>query len=430
MSFEFATAGRILFGNGTLSQAAPAAAQFGLRALVVTGRNTGRAKALLDALKKEGVVCEFFTLTGEPTVNDAKRAAAFECDVVIGFGGGSVIDLAKAAAALMTNPGNPFDYLEVIGKGMPLINRPAPCIAIPTTAGTGAEVTKNSVLSSPEHRVKVSLRHPLMLPDLAIVDPECTLSAPPAVTAATGLDALTQLLEAFISRKASPMTDGFCREGLPRVVRALRRAVENGADLKAREEMALGSLFSGLALANAGLGAVHGFSGPVGGMFDAPHGMVCAALLPHTMKANLAALRERVSENIVGQGCHSLRSLLRNSEAPLPLVESLYPESLCTDTRSRIREARPTKEDDPIHYRAIERLTEFARMTGGSTAEDGIKWIAGLCRDVQVPSLAALGVAENDFPALVGNAQRASSMKTNPVELTVDELKQILCAAL
>ncbi len=377
MTFEFATAGRILFGNGTLSQAAPAVAQFGRRALVVTGRNAGRAKALLDALKRESVACEIFPLAGEPTVNDAKRAAAFECDVVIGFGGGSVIDLAKAAAALMTNPGDPFDYLEVIGKGMPLINRPAPCIAIPTTAGTGAEVTKNSVLSSPEHRVKVSLRHPLMLPDLAIVDPECTYSMPPAVTAATGLDALTQLLEAFISRKAGPMTDGFCREGLPRVVRALRRAFENGADSKAREEMALGSLFSGLALANAGLGAVHGFSGPVGGMFDAPHGMVCAALLPHTMKANWMALKAR------------------DPESP-----------------------------------ALNRLTEFARITGGSTAEDGIKWIAGLCRDVQVPSLAALGVAEKDFPALVEKAQRASSMKTNPVELTADELKQILCAAL
>lgn len=377
MTFEFATAGRIIFGNGTLAQAAPAAAQFGRRALVVTGQNTGRAKALLDALKKEGVACELFPLDGEPTVNDAKRAAAFQCDVVIGFGGGSVIDLAKAAAALMTNPGDPFDYLEVIGKGMPLINRPAPCIAIPTTAGTGAEVTKNSVLSSPEHRVKVSLRHPLMLPDLAIVDPECTYSMPPAVTAATGLDALTQLLEAFISRKANPMTDGFCREGLPRVVRALRRAFENGADCQAREEMSLASLFGGLALANAGLGAVHGFAGPIGGMFDAPHGMVCAALLPHVMKANLLALKAR------------------DPESP-----------------------------------ALNRLTEFARMTGGLTAEDGIKWIAGLCHDLPVSPLAALGVAEKDFPALVGNAQRASSMKTNPVELTADELGQILRAAL
>ena len=421
MTFEFATAGRILFGSGTLAQAAPAAAGLGRRALVVIDRESEQAQTLLKSLHQEGVGTELYTFSGEPTVvaacEAAQRARAAKCDLVIGFGGGSAMDLAKAAAALMTNPGDPFDYLEVIGKGLPLTERPAPCIAIPTTAGTGAEVTKNAVLASPEHRVKVSMRHPLMMPVLAIVDPECTISMPPAVTAATGLDALTQLLESFISKKANPMTDGFCREGLPRAVRSLRRAFENGSDIKAREEMALASLFGGLALANAGLGAVHGFAAPIGGMFDAPHGMVCAALLPHVMKANLTALCDHVSESIVGQA-------------------SLYPESLCSlgeagDTRSRIREARPTrKEDECIYYRALERLTEFAQLTGGATAEDGIKWIAGLCRDLQVPPLSALGVAEKDFSALVANAQRASSMKTNPVELMAEELTQILHAAL
>ncbi len=377
MTFEFATAGRIIFGNGTLAQAAPAAAGFGRRALVVTGRNTARAKTLLDALKKENVGAELFPVGGEPTVADVikavERARITSCGLVIGFGGGSVLDLAKAAAALMTNTRDPFDYLEVIGKGQPLTERPAPCIAIPTTAGTGSEVTKNSVLASPEHRVKVSIRHPLLIPAVAIVDPECTFSMPPAVTAATGLDALTQLLEAFTSRKANPMTDGFCREGLPRAVRALRRAFENGSDRKAREEMALASLFGGLALANAGLGAVHGYSGPVGGMFNVPHGMVCAALLPHVTKANLLALRAR------------------EPDAP-----------------------------------ALARLTEFAQMTGGKTAEDGIKWIAGLCRDLQTPSLSTLGVTKADFPVLIEKTQRASSMKTNPVDLTAEELTQVL----
>lgn len=377
MTFEFSTAGRILFGSGTLAQAAPAAAGFGRCALVVTGRNTERARPLLDALKKQNLGTELFSVRGEPTVADVikavERARAAECDLVIGFGGGSVIDLAKAAAALLTNPGDPFDYLEVIGKGRPLTVRPAPCIAIPTTAGTGSEVTKNSVLSSPEHRVKVSIRHPLMIPALAIVDPECTLSSPPAVTAASGLDALAQLIEAFISLKAGPMTDGFCREGLPRAVRSLRRVFENGADLKAREEMALASLFSGLALANAGLGAVHGFSGPVGGLSGAPHGMVCAALLPHVMQANLTALKAR----------------------------------------------------DPASP-AIERLAEFARMTGGSSAEDGIRWIRGLCSDLQIRPLSAFGVTQADIPDLVGKTQRASSMKTNPAELTAPELEWIL----
>lgn len=381
MNFEFATAGKIIFGNGSLAQAAPAAAGFGRRALVVSGRNTDRVRPLLDALAAEKVAAEIFPVGSEPTVADVVQAVELarrtDCDLVIGFGGGSVLDLAKAASALMTNPGDVFDYLEVIGKGHPLTVKPAPCIAIPTTAGTGSEVTKNAVISSPEHRVKVSIRHPLMIPDVAIVDPECTLSAPPAVTAATGLDALTQLLEAFISRKANPMTDGFCREGLPRALRSLRRVFENGADLKAREEMALASLFGGLALANAGLGAVHGFSSPIGGMFPAPHGMVCAALLPHVMNANLTALRERDPQSV-----------------------------------------------------AYARFGEFAQMTGGTSAEDGISWIASLCRDLQAPSLAAFGVIEADFPVLVEKTQRAASMKTNPVELNAGELFRILQQAL
>jgi alcohol dehydrogenase class IV len=377
MNFEFATAGKIVFGCGTLAQAAPAAAGFGRRALLVTGRNSERARPLLDALKKEGVESELFSVSGEPTVETARQASAFSADVVIGFGGGSVIDLAKAAAALMTNPGDPLDYLEVIGKGLPLTERPVPCIAIPTTAGTGAEVTKNAVLASPEHKVKVSMRHPLMIPDLAIIDPECTLSMPPAVTASTGLDALTQLLEAFISKKANPMTDGFCREGLPCAVRSLRRAFENGDDLAAREEMAAASLFGGLALANAGLGAVHGFAGPLGGMFDAPHGLVCAALLPHAMRANLAALRAR------------------SPQSP-----------------------------------AVGRLGEFAQMTGGKTAEEGVDWLTGLCRDLHVPPLSALGVREADLPILVENSKNASSMKGNPLELIDAELAQILSDAL
>lgn len=377
MNFEFATAGRIVFGNGTLLQAAPAAAAFGGRALVVTGRSVERARPLLDALKREKVEAVLFPVAGEPTVADVRAAAELarttRCDSVIGFGGGSVLDLAKAVSALMTNPGDLFDYLEIVGRGLALTERTAPCIAIPTTSGTGSEVTRNSVIASPEHRVKVSMRHVWMIPDLAIVDPECTLSVPPSVTASTGLDALTQLLEAFVSKKANPMTDGLCREGLPLIIRSLRRAVKEGTELKAREDMALASLLSGLALANAGLGAVHGFAGPVGGGFRIPHGMVCAALLPHVMAVNLEALAARAPESP-----------------------------------------------------ALARLTEFAQMTGGSTAQDGLDWLCNLCRDLQVPPLAASGVTEADFPELIRSTQRAGSMKTNPVELTDADLLRIL----
>src|SRR5258705_2817588 len=295
--FEFATAGRIVFGRGALKEVGPATASLGRRAFVVTGRDVTRAAPLLDLLKTARVETTTFSLAGEPTteaIREAvKQARGADCDLVIGFGGGSVVDAAKAVAALLTNTGDLFDYLEVIGKAQPLDRTPLPCIAIPTTAGTGTEVTRNSVLLSREHRVKVSLRSPLMLPRLAIVDPELTYSLPPSVTASTGLDALTQNIEPYVSSRANPLTDGICVEGMTRAARSLRGAYDNGQDAAAREEMAVASLCGGLALANAGLGAVHGFAAPIGGMFDAPPGAGCGALLPHAVEINLRAFRER-----------------------------------------------------------------------------------------------------------------------------------------
>ncbi|NQU43994.1 iron-containing alcohol dehydrogenase, partial [bacterium] len=275
MRFEFATAGRIIFGSGQSRQVPDLAAGLGKAALVVTGRDASRAKDLLDCLSEAGLQPVVFQVPGEPTTDLALEGAELArrqgCDVVIGFGGGSVIDAGKAIAALATNPGDILDYLEVIGCGQPLLMIPAPYIAVPTTAGTGAEVTRNAVLGSPVHRVKVSMRSPHMLPKIAVVDPALTASMSAELTASTGLDALTQLLEVFVCNQPNPLTDAVCREGLGRAARSLRRACERG-DAAAREDMALASLFGGLALANAKLGAVHGFAGPVGGMFPAPHG--------------------------------------------------------------------------------------------------------------------------------------------------------------
>ena len=271
MRFEFATATRILFGPGSVTEVAPAAAALGRRALLVTGRNVERSAPLREGLNAQGVVAVTFAVAGEPTVDiaraDVQRARETECDLVIGLGGGSVLDTGKAIAALLANGGDPLDYVEVIGRGQTLTKPSAPYIAIPTTAGAGAEVTRNAVLASPEHRVKVSLRSPLMFPRLAVVDPELTYSLPPAVTASTGLDALTQLIEPFVSNSANPLTDALCREGMRRAAPSLRRAYENGRDATAREDMAVASLFGGLALANAKLGAVHGCASPLGGLF-------------------------------------------------------------------------------------------------------------------------------------------------------------------
>jgi alcohol dehydrogenase class IV len=379
MRFEFATASRILFGRGTLLEAAAAARELGRRALLVTGSSPERAARLLETLASAKVETVVFSVPHEPTVDLVRtavaQARAAECRFVIGIGGGSVLDASKAIAALLTNNGDLIEYLEVIGRARPLIHPSAPCIAIPTTAGTGAEVTRNAVLASPMHGVKVSLRSPFLLPQLALVDPELTCTLPFGVTASTGLDALTQLIEPFVSHRANPVTDSLCREGMQRVARSLRRACE-APDDASREDMALASLCGGLALANAGLGAVHGFAAPVGGQFMAPHGAVCAALLPHVMQTNINALRARD-----------------------PAGEALR------------------------RYREVSRI-----LTGDATADEtaGIVWVRELCRSLRVPGLRTYGLDLNHVPGLVEKAMQASSMKGNPVPLTRDELFQVL----
>ena len=380
MRFEFATPTRIIFGAAALDEVAPLAAEMGSCAFVVTGRSTERAKPLLEQLNKRQIKCITFNVPGEPTTTIAKAAVSqarqAECDLVIAIGGGSVIDTGKVVAAMLTNSGQLKDYLEVVGQARALACRAVPHIAIPTTAGTGAEVTRNAVLGLPEHRGKVSMRSPLMLPSLAVVDPLLTHSMPPFITAGTGLDAITQLIEAYVCNKANPLTDGICREGLKRAGRSLRIAYENGSNRAAREDMALASLFGGLALANAKLGAVHGLAGPLGGMISAGHGVICARLLPYVMKANIRAVQSRADD--------------------LP---------------------------------ALARYDEIARLfTGTATAQaaDGAVWVRQLCTALEIPSLARFGLQEQDFPAVVAKAGKSSSMKGNPITLTDDELMGIL----
>ena len=298
MKFDFATAARIVFAPGASKQLPELAREFGTRALVVTGGNVARVGPTVKALEDAGVACQSFSVDGEPTLQSVRqgaRAARGNYDLVIGFGGGSAIDAAKAIAALATNSGEPLDYLEVIGDARPLENVPLPFIAVPTTAGTGAEVTRNAVLGSDEHKAKASLRSPLMLAKVALVDPDLTLDLPRQVTVNTGLDALTQVIEPYVCTRANSFTDAFCSEGMKRIGACLTRAVRNGQDCPARESMSLASLLGGLALANAGLGVVHGFAAPLGGMLKAPHGGLCAAVLPHGISVNIRALRERAA---------------------------------------------------------------------------------------------------------------------------------------
>jgi alcohol dehydrogenase class IV len=384
MNFDFATSGRILFGEGVVRELPAIAARYGRSALLVTGRSGERAAPLAAALRKDGIASVLFSVPGEPTLDVVRDgvAAAREAriEMVVAVGGGSAIDAGKAIAILACNPGDVLEYLEVIGEGKPFEYGSAPVIAIPTTAGTGAEVTRNAVLSSQLHGAKASLRSPDMLPAVALVDPELTYDVPSPVTATTGLDALTQLIEPYVSVRANPMTDLFCLEGLRRAAGALVRVVREGQDREARCDMAYASLLGGLALANAGLGAVHGFAAPIGGMFPAPHGAVCAALLPHVMAVNIRALR-----------------------------------------------ARDPEHDALGRYRTVAHiLTGFA----DAAAEDGAAWASEVVNTLMIQPLRSYGIRDEDVSALVTTAACASSMKGNPVPLTPQELVAILTRAL
>jgi alcohol dehydrogenase class IV len=384
MKFEFATANRIIFGAGKVSDILPVIPTCNQNICVITGKNLIRAEPVTKQLEREKIDFVTIQVDTEPTVENVNagvnRAREAGCGCVVGIGGGSVLDTGKVIAALLTNEGEIFEYLEVIGKGNKLVNPSVPYIAIPTTAGTGAEVTRNAVLTSLEHKVKVSMRSPFMLPFCAIIDPLLTLSMPKDVTAYTGLDAMTQLIEAYVSNKANPLTDSLCREGLKLVARSLSEVYINGKNKSAREDMACASLFGGLGLANSKLGAVHGFAGPLGGNIHAPHGSICGCLLPFVMEANIKELKSKQKSSI-----------------------------------------------------ALFKYNEMAKiLTGNEDADlfDCIVFVRKLCEFFGIPNLAELGLSKNKINTIVEQAQRASSMKGNPVLLPYEELQNILTSAL
>jgi alcohol dehydrogenase class IV len=379
MRFEFSTASRIIFGPGTSIEIPGLASQLGSCAFVVTDSQK-RAAPLLDALSAIEMPFASFIVPKEPDVETIILATRIyqesSSDLVIGLGGGAALDSGKAVAALAANPGTLLDYLEIVGAGKSLIQPSAPFIAVPTTAGTGSEVTRNAVISVPEKRLKVSLRSPLMLPCIAVVDPKLTRTLPPDITASTGLDALTQLIEPFVSNAANPLIDSLCRDGIIRVARSLFRAYTNGRDDAAREDMSLAGLYGGLALSNSRLGAVHGLAGPIGGMYPAPHGVICGRLLPLVMEANLQALQKREPG-------------------------SLY----------------------------LERFAEVARLLSGdplARAEDGCIWVHRLVEKLHIPPLSVFGLKQEEYHTVASRAQKSSSMKGNPIVLTIAEIIAIL----
>jgi alcohol dehydrogenase class IV len=388
-SFDFIAPTNILFGPGRIAELPAILSADGIRrCLVVTGRSPQRLERIVALLRSSGVELSVIPIDTEPTLDlvrqGIQQARDHQCKGVVAVGGGSALDAGKAIAALLRNEGDVLDFLEVIGHGKELVHPGVPLVTVPTTAGTGAEVTRNAVLFDPQHRMKVSLRSKWMVPGTALVDPELAFSVPREHTVASGMDTLTQLIEPYVCNRTNPITDGLCLQGMALAARSLPRVFANGRDADARCDMALASLLSGLALANAGLGIVHGFASPLGGMFDAPHGAICAALLPYGMEANISALR-------------------------------------------RDEQRSPVLNETLSRYRSIAR-----HLTGRSSAEpeDGVQAVQALAASLKVQPLGHFGMRPEDADEVVEKALNASSMKKNPVALSKEELKRVYLSAL
>lgn len=378
--FSFSSPQTIHFGRGQSQQAATIAKGFGSSVLLVHGANGKRAEWLITACNSAGLEIKTVSCQNEPSLSDIERSLAalqeFRPAVVIGLGGGSVIDFAKALAALIPCRGPAISYLEVVGDGRPLDYPPIPVVALPTTAGTGAEVTKNAVISVPNHGLKVSLRDMRMIPKIAIVDADLMQGAPQRVSLTAGLDAVTQVIEPYLSAKSNPMTDALCCAAIPVGLKVLRDVVETDCP-EAWDAMAWVSTCGGLALANSGLGAVHGLAGVIGGKTNAPHGEICGTLLPAVFESHL----------------------------------------------------RKSEKDTDIHERICwvqgQIDTHFAMGRQGRGMIELRQWSATL----GLRNLRALGLSSEDHSEVANAAAKASSMKGNPFPLTNQELIEILHAA-
>lgn len=400
-SYDFFAPRKILFGAGRRSVIGDEVKQLARRCFVISGsrslERSGSLDALCDSLKKSGVEpLHVATQTREPLVSDVdqlvlelhQRGAAG--DAVLAIGGGSAIDLGKAVAALATNRHGDSvkDFLEGVGRGLKIEQAPLPFIALPTTSGTGAEATKNSVISSESPAFKKSLRSDLMVPSVVIVDPELTLDLPPTTTAYTGMDAITQLIESYVSKRAKPIPQALCLDGLRLALSAMITAFERPEDIAARSAMSHAALLSGMALANSGLGLAHGVAAALGVTANVPHGLACAVMLPVAMRVNREVAQERFAD---------LGRVMRSSAASC-------------DDRNPLRRWH----DD-----------------GNSTLSDidfAVAAIDFLCDRLRIPArLSELGIQPEQLEALALGS-RGNSMDGNPCEIGQTQLVELLRA--
>ncbi len=376
--FQFMTSSRIVFGEGALINSFSTFNQFGYSVLLVTGKDSQRSEPLVNYLKQQNMRYQQVAVLGEPLIAMIEEMAAmgrrFRPDMVISIGGGSVLDAGKALAALIPNQGSVYDYVEVVGRNVPLQAKPLPFIAIPTTSGTGSEVSKNAVLRSAQENVKVSLRSADMLPDLAIIDPTLTYGMDPVLSGCCGMDAFTHLMEAYVCGAPNPLTDMVCEEGLRRLAGAIVPACEDD-DPRARSDMSFAAMLGGMALANAKLGAAHGLASSLGGRLSAPHGLITAQLAPYVMQENVLAAREAGRADVLNR----------------------YRQLACI-------------------------------LTGRMDADivDGIAWTKRTLGRLNLPPVSDYGLCDTMFNEVAEDALLSNAIKGNPLPLNKERLQGIL----
>ncbi|NOI67489.1 iron-containing alcohol dehydrogenase [Vibrio sp. 99-8-1] len=376
--FQFMTSTRIVFGEGVLSSSLSVLNQYGYSVLLVSGRNTQRAKPVLNYLKQQKMRYQHVSISGEPNITMVEETAVigrrFKPDMVVSIGGGSAIDMGKALAAIIPNQGDVYDYVEVVGRSVPLKTKPLPFIAIPTTASTGSEVTNKSVLRSGQDKVKVSLRSADILPDVAIVDPSLTVGASSDIAYRGAMETFTHLMEAYVCGDPNPLTDMICEEGIRKLSGALTLLTSDDAKFP-YSDLAFSSMLGGMAISNAKLGAAHGLASSLGGKITVPHSVITARLAPYVMQENISVAREGGRDDILQR------------------------------------------------YRTIARLVTNNQH---ANEQDAVDWIKTTLECLKLPSLTDFGICMTSFRTVALDAMQSASIKGNPIPLTEERLIFIL----
>lgn len=376
--FQFMTSTRIIFGEGVLHSSLSILNQFGYSVLLVTGKNLERSTPIIHYLKSQNMRYQHVAISGEPHITMVEETALagrkFKPDMVVAMGGGSVLDMGKALAAIIPNQGDVYDYVEVVGRNVPLKSKPIHFIAIPTTASTGSEVTRNAVLRSGQDQVKVSLRSPEMLADVAIVDPTLTYGTDRYTSGRGAMDAFTHLMEAYVCGDPNPLTDMICEEGLRRLSSSILPACLQD-DLKARADLSFAAMLGGMAITNAKLGAAHGLASALGGKLNAPHSVITARLAPFVMTENIKAAKNAGRNDV------------------------------------------------------LQRYSKVAQLLTGrvnAKREDAILWVNMMLKKLDLPDLSSFGVCMTSFDIVAEDAMKSVAIKGNPIPLTQERLMYIL----